>query len=109
MPNILHRISIDAPAEKVHELVATREGIEQWWTGHRVAGDDNLGGEIAVYFHHPADAPAASFAVFERSPAQVVWRCVRGPQDWIDTRISFALTTRDDGGATLLFSHLSCG
>ena len=34
MPNILHRLSIDAPPDRVHQLAATREGIEQWWTGH---------------------------------------------------------------------------
>jgi hypothetical protein len=68
MPNILHRFSIDASPEQVHELAATREGIQQWWTGHPVAGDDSVGGEIAVYFRHPAEAPAATFEVVERSP-----------------------------------------
>jgi hypothetical protein len=29
----------------------------------------------------------------------------RGPDDWIDTRINYALNPRDDGGTTLLFSH----
>ena len=38
MPNILHRLSIDAPPERVHQLAATREGIERWWTGRPVAG-----------------------------------------------------------------------
>jgi hypothetical protein len=38
-------------------------------------------------------------------PEQVVWRCVDGPQDRIDTRITYALNPRDDGGTTLLFSH----
>jgi hypothetical protein len=30
MSNILHRLSIDAPPERVQDLAATREGIEQW-------------------------------------------------------------------------------
>jgi len=105
MPNILHRFSIDAPPEHVHQLVATREGIQQWWTGHPVAGDDNVGGEMAVYFSDPTETPAATLEVVERSPGQVVWRCLRGPSDWIDTRITFALNPRVDGGTTLLFSH----
>jgi hypothetical protein len=33
MPTILHRLSIDPPPEQVHPLVATRNGVEQWWTG----------------------------------------------------------------------------
>ena len=104
MPSILHRLSIDAPLERVQELAATKEGIQQWWTGRPVAGDDQVGGQMAVYFGDAA-RPAASFEVVERGPRQVVWRCVDGPQDWIDTRISFALKPRADGGTTLLFTH----
>ena len=104
MPNILHRISIDAPPERVHQLTATRAGIEQWWTGHPVAGEEAVGGQLSIYFSDPAN-PAATFEVLEHSPDQVVWRCVDGPQDWIDTRIIFAPKPRTDGGTTLLFSH----
>jgi uncharacterized protein YndB with AHSA1/START domain len=104
MPNILHRLSIDAPPERVHQLAATREGIEQWWTGHPVVGDEKIGGQLSVYFNSPGE-PAATFEVVDRSPDQIVWRCVAGPHDWIDTRITFALKPRADGGTTLLFSH----
>jgi uncharacterized protein YndB with AHSA1/START domain len=104
MPNILHRLTIDAPPERVHQLTATREGIEQWWTGHPVTGDEEIGGRLSVYFSDAAK-PAATFEVVERDPEQVVWRCVDGPNDWIDTRITFALKARTDGGTTLLFSH----
>ena len=107
MPNILHRLTIDAPPERVHELVATREGIRQWWTGHPVDGDEEVGGQLSVYFRDPADpaGPAAAFEVVERSPQRIIWCCVRGPDDWVDTRIVYALNPRDDGGTTLLFSH----
>jgi uncharacterized protein YndB with AHSA1/START domain len=104
MPNILHRLSIDAPPERVQRLAATREGIEQWWTGHPVTGDDGIGGHLSVYFSEHAN-PAATFEVIERGPDQIVWLCVDGPRDWIDTRIIYALKPRDDGGTTLLFSH----
>jgi uncharacterized protein YndB with AHSA1/START domain len=104
MPNILHRLTIDAPRERVGELAATRAGIQRWWTGHSVAGDDEVGGRFSVYFGDAED-PAATFEVIERSPDQIVWRCVEGPGDWIDTRIMFALKPRDDGGTTLLFRH----
>ena len=104
MPNILHRLTIDAPPERVHQLAATREGIEQWWTGHPVAGEDEIRGQLSVYFSDDG-APAAIFEVVECSPEQIVWRCVDGPHDWVDTRITYALRPRDDGGTTLLFSH----
>jgi uncharacterized protein YndB with AHSA1/START domain len=104
MPNILHRFTIDAPPEQVQQLLATREGIEQWWTGHPVTGDEEVGGQLSVYFSNPAK-PAATFEVLERNADRVVWRCVAGPNDWIDTRIVYALKPRADGGTTLLFSH----
>ncbi len=77
MPNILHRLSIDAPPERVHELIATGEGIERWWTGHPVAGDDDIGGQLSVHFTDPVN-PAATFEVMQRSPEQIVWRFVAG-------------------------------
>jgi len=104
MPNILHRLTIDAPPERVHELASTTEGIEQWWTGHPLGGHHAVDGRLSVYFRDP-DNPAASFAVVERVPGRIVWRCVEGPNDWIDTRVVYALRPRDDGGTTLLFSH----
>jgi len=104
MPNILHRLSIDAPPERVHQLTATTDGIQRWWTDRPVTGDDSTGGRLSVYFGDHA-GPAATFEVVESTPERVVWRCVEGPRDWIDTRITYALKPREDGGTTLLFSH----
>jgi uncharacterized protein YndB with AHSA1/START domain len=103
MPNILHRISIDAPPDRVQQLTATADGIQQWW-GTVAIGDDTVGGRIAVHFSD-RERPAVVFEVLERAPERIVWRCVEGPADWIDTRVTFAFTSRHDGGTTLLFSH----
>jgi uncharacterized protein YndB with AHSA1/START domain len=104
MPNILHRLTIDAPPERVHQLAATKEGIQQWWTGQPVTGGDRIGEQLSVYFSDTA-GPAATFEVVQRSPQRIVWRCVDGPHDWIDTRITFAPRPRPDGGTTLTFTH----
>jgi uncharacterized protein YndB with AHSA1/START domain len=104
MPNILHRLTIDAPPERVHDLAATREGIQLWWTSRKVAGDDSVGGRLAVHFSD-GDRAAAVFEVLEREPRRIAWRCVEGPEDWLDTRIVFTLEPRADGGTTLLFAH----
>jgi uncharacterized protein YndB with AHSA1/START domain len=106
MANILHRLTIDAPPQRVHQLAATKEGIQRWWTGRPVAGDDSAGGRLSVYFGDPTK-PAAVLEVVERSTAEVAWRCIDGPSDWIDTRITFVVKPRADGGTTLLFSHKS--
>jgi uncharacterized protein YndB with AHSA1/START domain len=104
MPNILHRLTIDAPPQRVSELIATSAGLESWWTGRPVGGDDQAGGQLAFYFSD-SETPAATFAVVEREPERIVWRCVDGPDSWVDTRVTYALSARDDGGTTMLFSH----
>jgi hypothetical protein len=60
VPNILHRLTIDAPTEHIADLQASREGIEQWWTGYPVIGDDSVGGQLSVYFIDPALKPTAN-------------------------------------------------
>lgn len=104
MPNILHRLTIDAPLQRVHELIASSDGLGSWWTGRPVGGNDTVGGRLSFYFND-ADNPAATFEVLEREPERVAWRCVGGPDSWLDTRVSYTLSPRQDGGTTLLFSH----
>jgi uncharacterized protein YndB with AHSA1/START domain len=104
MPNILHRLTIDAPPERVHELAATTEGIQRWWTTRPVTGDDAVGGRLGVYFGD-REKPAAVFEVLDRSPQRIVWRCLDGPPDWRETHVVLALSPRADGGTTLRFRH----
>jgi uncharacterized protein YndB with AHSA1/START domain len=104
MAEIVHRVSIAAPASEVHDLIASTEGIERWWTGRAVDGSTAVGEQLAVYFSR-ADIPAAVFEVLGDTPEQIVWRCVDGPDDWRETRITFSLKPWGDGGTTLLFEH----
>jgi uncharacterized protein YndB with AHSA1/START domain len=100
MPDIPHRFTIDAPRERVHELIATAEGVERWWTGHpNTAG----GSTLEIYFSD--GDPAATFEVLEDTPGRIVWRVSAGPEDWVGTTVTFALAERPAGGTTLLFTH----
>jgi hypothetical protein len=54
MPDILHRISIDAPREAVHDLVATTDGIAR---ALRPAGQ----GGTTLLFTHAGWAEASEF------------------------------------------------
>jgi uncharacterized protein YndB with AHSA1/START domain len=101
MAEILHRVSIAAPPGDVHELIAGREGIARWWTGRPVGGEN---GQLVLYFSR-GDDPSAVMEVLDDTPEQIVWRCVDGPEDWRDTRVTFSLKPRPDGGTTLLFEH----
>lgn len=104
MPDILHRISIDAPTDRVRELIATTDGIGRWWTGRPVEGRTSAGERFALYFGD-ADEPAGVMQVIADAPDEIAWRVVEGPDEWIDTVITFALRRVDGGGTTLLFSH----
>lgn len=104
MPDILHRISIDAPADRVHELLAATDGIARWWTGRLPEGSSAAGDTFAVYFGD-ADKPAAVMRVVTDVPDEIGWLVVDGPDAWIDTRISFALRPDRPDATTLLFTH----
>jgi uncharacterized protein YndB with AHSA1/START domain len=49
MPNIVHRIGIEATSEEVFPAVATREGISSWWT-EKVTGDSSVNSVLQFRF-----------------------------------------------------------
>lgn len=104
MPDILHRVSIDAPPKRVHDLIADTGGIASWWTGRPLTGEHAVGSGFAVYFGD-AEQPAAAMEVLTDEPDRVVWRVTGGPRSWIGTLITFTLRSAGRGGTTLLFSH----
>jgi uncharacterized protein YndB with AHSA1/START domain len=104
MPDILHRISIDAPTQRVHDLIATTDGLARWWTGRPVDGSAELGGRFGVYFG-AADKPVAVMQVVADTPDEITWRVEEGPDAWIDTVITFTLRRDGADGTTLLFTH----
>lgn len=104
MPDILHRISIDAPRQRVHDLIASTDGVGRWWSGRPLTGEHTVGSSIAVYFGD-AEKPAAVMRVLTDTADQVVWQVTEGPDSWIDTRIDFDLRPGGNGGTTLLFTH----
>jgi uncharacterized protein YndB with AHSA1/START domain len=104
VPDILHRISIDAPREQIRQLVTTTDGIARWWTGRPLEGDCAVGSRFGVCFGD-AGTPAAVIQMQSDTPDEVVWRVVDGPDAWIGTLITFALRPVGPGGTTLLFTH----
>ncbi len=103
MPDIRHRVEVKAPAEKVYQAVATKEGLSAWWTRDGVQGDPAQGGKLEFYFGSPD--PAAVMEVTELdTDAQVSWRCVEGESEWVGTNLSFTLTPKE-GRTVVLFTH----
>jgi uncharacterized protein YndB with AHSA1/START domain len=97
MPNILHRVGIDAPVEKVYETLTTLEGNRAWWDSSAV-GDAKKGGLLTFFKNW-------DFKVVETKPNELVkWKCVRGDSDWLDTEIIFQLVHKK-GQTFVLFTH----
>ena len=102
MPDIRHRVGINAPISEVYDAVATRDGLAKWWT-RDVTGQSQPGGSLEFRFGGP-DA-AAVMEVTELSPqSRVQWRCVEGPDEWKNTTISYELEENGDE-TVVLFSH----
>jgi uncharacterized protein YndB with AHSA1/START domain len=102
MADIRHRVGMAAPAEQVYGALATVEGLSRWWT-RDTAGDPAVGGKLEFFFGQPE--PAAVMEVAELVPGRrVAWRCVQGPDEWVDTTLTFDLSG-SDGETVVLFSH----
>lgn len=96
MPDILHRVGVNAPPEKVFAALSTLEGVRGWWVS-TAKGSAGAGDTIDFGF---CDMRVES----ARPPALVRWRCVRGPEEWMGTEVSFQLEWKD-GQTFVLFKH----
>jgi uncharacterized protein YndB with AHSA1/START domain len=102
VPEIRHRVGVNAPLADVYEACATEEGPKQWWTSE-VEGEGKLGGKLAFRFGRPE--PSAVMEVVELIPDErVMWRCVEGPDEWIDTTVTFDLRSEGDE-SVVVFTH----
>ena len=102
MPDILHRVGIKSPSpHDVYNALTTMEGLSGWWTT-TTQGESNVGGVINFMF---GDRGRIDVKVVEFDPGRrVVWQVVGGPEDWIDSKVSFEL--RSEGEQTIvLFKH----
>jgi len=96
MVDILHRVGIGAPIEKVYKTLTTIEGNKAWWDSNAI-GDAAEGG-ILTFFKH-------DFLVVETTPSRRVrWKCVKGSPEWTNTEVTFDLVYRQDQ-TFVLFKH----
>lgn len=106
MADIIHRIGIKAPAGKVHEAVATTQGVAGWWT-RDTSGEARPGGTVDVRFRDTdgKEIGQMEFEVTKPEPnREVRWRFVSGPPEWIGTDVTFRLA--QDGDMTIIvFGH----
>jgi uncharacterized protein YndB with AHSA1/START domain len=102
MADILHRIGVNAPRERIYDAVSTREGLSEWWT-RTVDGESRVGGELSFYFGGPDPGMTAEIDTLEE-PRRVAWTCIQGPDEWMGTHITFDIDENDDE-TVLRFAH----
>jgi uncharacterized protein YndB with AHSA1/START domain len=96
MPDILHRVGIDAKPERVYDTLTTTDGLRSWWVS-TAAGDAGQGGTIDFGF--------CKMQVIAAVPGKLVeWRCVDGPPEWVGTTVRFELDWKKDQ-TFILFNH----
>jgi len=96
VPDILHRVGINTAPDRVFQSLTTVEGLREWWIA-QATGDAGPGGTVDFGF--------CDMRVAEAAPNRLVrWDCVRGPEEWVGTRVSFELAWRN-GQTFVVFKH----
>jgi hypothetical protein len=101
MVDILHKVGIKSSSvDDVYKALATIDGLSGWWTSI-TRGESEVGSVIQFRF----GAGGFDMKVLDLQPARrVLWQVVGGPNEWIDTTISFDL--RQEGDWTIAcFKH----
>lgn len=96
MPDILHRVGIDAKPEPVFNALTTIEGLRGWWSSTAV-GNAAKGGLISFGF--------CDMQVIAAEANRLVhWRCTSGPDEWLNTEVTFRLEWKEDQ-TFVIFKH----
>lgn len=103
MASIRHEVWIDAPPERVFELLSSAEGIGTWWDEQT----ERETPEGVVFEHSPGpEHGTVRFLVLETEACKLVrWKCISThpenvpASDWTGTEISFYLGERSSSPA----------
>lgn len=104
MVDILHRVGVLATPDQVYDALTTIDGLAGWWT-EDTKGDPTPDGTIEFRFEGAPPPAGFDIRVLDTTPARRVgWQVEGGPDEWIDTKITFELA-EEDGFTIILFSH----
>ena len=103
MPEILHEITVDAPARKVFDALTTEPGLKSWWTVNSES-DPRPCGKATFGFYGGAVTFHLKFAEFEPGK-RLKWNVEDAPGGWNGTDVSLDLSPGDEEGTKLRFRH----
>jgi uncharacterized protein YndB with AHSA1/START domain len=96
MPDILHRVGVNAQPDRVFKALSTIDGLRGWWVSE-TTGDAGTGRLIDFGF--------CQMQVIAAIPDQRVrWRCIQGPVEWVGTEVTFALVWKNEQ-TFIVFKH----
>ena len=98
MADIRHSIQIAVKPDTIYPLVATAQGLAQWWA----ADITESGGAFELGFFNRSTVYRLRRKV-DQPPTQAEWVCETG-QEWSGTRIIFSLEAHGSG-TVLHFTH----
>ena len=100
MPDIVHKVNINAGIKKVYDAVATVEGLKGWWTTF-IEGESQEGEKL--FFRFPETGPVME--VMELLENEFIkWKCIDCVEEWKETILTFELE-ENDGATEVLFAH----
>jgi uncharacterized protein YndB with AHSA1/START domain len=99
MASINHKIGVNTGVESVLETLTTPEGLSKWWT-REVGGGFGVGEVIEFRFN--GNGP--DMKVIKIANNHVEWKCIAGPEEWINTHIIFRVEETDEE-VLIYFSH----
>jgi uncharacterized protein YndB with AHSA1/START domain len=102
MPEILHQLRVNTPAERVYAALTQQTGLASWGTRDTTA-EPTLGSTAQFGFNNRQIIFRMLIETL-RPNKHVQWRCLGDHPEWTDTEVIFELTA-DADGTTLRFSH----
>jgi len=99
--NIIIQIKIATAPEKVFQAITTEQGLAAWITP-KTRAQPSIGGVNEFTFDSGNTLRFRIEAL--DSPGRVVWAPVQAPDEWLESRLAFAVT-REGDASTLTFTH----
>ena len=101
MPNIAHKIRINAPQEKVFQALSTAQGIKGWFAPE--VDGTVAAGQTASFTFSNGETFRWRFA--DIAPAAIRWSLLEGPHIAPKTEVIFRLTSKHDGVTEVEVDH----
>lgn len=103
MADIIQELPVKAPPSRVFELMASPEGLTQWWT-KTSCGEQREGAEYCLVFGPEYDwrGRVTRYVPDDEFELQIT----AADKDWVGTRVGCELEPSPSGGTLVRFYHI---